>query len=157
MKIVGFETFPVSVPYRHIERSFRVQRGGVSDVIVKLVTDTGLVGWGESCSGADTASVEAAVRAMAPFVVGRNPWDNEAIARDVYKTGLWDYRVQTGNFAYAGIDMALWDGPAGSGGSSSSPAPGALGAGDPRPSSVCTTSPRSPARAASSTSPTARG
>ena len=72
MKIVGLETIPVSVPYRQAERSFRVQRGGVSDVIVKLVTDTGLVGWGESCSGADVASVEAAVRAMAPFVIGRD-------------------------------------------------------------------------------------
>jgi L-alanine-DL-glutamate epimerase-like enolase superfamily enzyme len=109
MKIVSLETIPVSVPYRQAERSFRVQRGGVSDVIVKLVTDTALVGWGESCSGADVASVEAAVRAMAPFVIGRDPWDTEAIAHDVYKTGLWDYRVATGNFAFAGIDMALWD------------------------------------------------
>ena len=47
MKIVSLETIPVSVPYRQAERSFRVQRGGVTDVIVKLVTDTGLVGWGE--------------------------------------------------------------------------------------------------------------
>ncbi len=109
MKIVGVETIPVSVPYRQVERSFRVQRGGVSDVIVKLTTDTGLVGWGESCSGADTASVEAAIRAMAPFVIGRDPWNSEAIARDVYKTGLWDYRLGTGNFAFAGIDMAIWD------------------------------------------------
>ncbi|MBC8129298.1 MAG: mandelate racemase/muconate lactonizing enzyme family protein [Rhizobiaceae bacterium] len=109
MKIVGIETIPVSVPYRQAERSFRVQRGGVSDVIVKLVTDTGLVGWGESCSGADIASIEAAVRAMAPFVIGRDPWETEAIARDVFKIGLWDYRIGTGNFAYAGIDMALWD------------------------------------------------
>ena len=22
---------------------------------------------------------------------------------------MWDYRIQTGNFAFAGIDMALWD------------------------------------------------
>ena len=44
MKIVSLETIPVSVPYRQAERSFRVQRGGVSDIIVKLVTDTGLVG-----------------------------------------------------------------------------------------------------------------
>jgi L-alanine-DL-glutamate epimerase-like enolase superfamily enzyme len=109
MKIVGIETIPVSVPYRQAERSFRVQRGGVSNVIVKLVTDTGLVGWGESCSGADVASIEAAVRAMSHFVIGRDPWETEAIARDVYKTGLWDYRIGTGNFAYAGIDMALWD------------------------------------------------
>ena len=109
MKIVSLDSYAVSIPYSHAERSARVQRGGVSDVVVKLTTDTGLTGWGESCSGADTASIEAAVRAMAPFVVGRDPWDNEAIARDVYRTGLWDYRVQTGNFAYAGIDMALWD------------------------------------------------
>jgi glucarate dehydratase len=109
MKVVGFETFPVSVPYRHAERSSRVQRGGVSDVIVKLTTDTGRVGWGESCCGADTTSIDAALRAMKPFVVGRDPWETEAIARDVYKTGLWDYRINTGNFAFAGIDMALWD------------------------------------------------
>ena len=81
MKIVKLETFPVSVPYRHTERSSRVQRGGVSDVIVKLTADNGLVGWGESCSGADTASIEAAVRAMAPFVIGRSCWDVNDIAR----------------------------------------------------------------------------
>lgn len=109
MKIIGLETIPVSVPYSQVERSARVQRGGVSDVVVKLTTDSGLVGWGESCSGADTASIEMAVKAMAPFVLGRDPWDTEAIARDVYRTGLWDYRLQTGNFAYAGIDIALWD------------------------------------------------
>jgi L-alanine-DL-glutamate epimerase-like enolase superfamily enzyme len=109
MKIVKLETFPVSIAYRHAERSARVKRGGVSDVIVKLTTDDGLVGWGESCSGADTRSIDAAVQAMAPFVLGRDPWSTEAIARDVYKTGLWDYRVMTGNFAFAGIDMALWD------------------------------------------------
>jgi glucarate dehydratase len=46
---------------------------------------------------------------MEPFVLGRDPWDTEAIARDVYKLGLWDYRIATANLAYAGIDMALWD------------------------------------------------
>jgi glucarate dehydratase len=109
MKIARFETFPVSIPYRHVELSSRVRRGGVSDVVIKLTTEDGLVGWGEACSGADTASIDAALKSMAPFVVGRSPWDTEAIARDVYGLGLWDYRVMTGNFAFAGIDMALWD------------------------------------------------
>ena len=99
----------MSVPYRHRETSSRVRRDGVTDVLVKLGTDTGLVGWGESCSGADVVSVEAAVKAMAPMVVGRDPWAREAIADDVYTTGLWDYRPMTGNFAFSGIDMALWD------------------------------------------------
>lgn len=109
MKIVRLDTFPASIAYSHVERSSRVNRGGVSDVVVRLTTDSGLVGWGESCSGADTASIEAAVRSMAKFVVGRSIWDIEAIAADVYGAGLWDYRPMTGNFAFAGIDMALWD------------------------------------------------
>jgi L-Ala-D/L-Glu epimerase len=110
MRITGLEAIPVNVPYTHAEVSSRVRRGGVTAIVVKLTTDEdGLVGWGESCSGADARSIVAAVEAMVPFVVGRDPWSTEAIARDVFRLGLWDYRVQTGNFAFAGVDMALWD------------------------------------------------
>lgn len=109
MKIVRLDAYPASIAYSHVERSSRVNRSGVTDVVVKLTADNGLVGWGESCSGADTASIEAAVRSMAKFVLGRSPWDTEAIAGDVFGAGLWDYRPMTGNFAFAGIDMALWD------------------------------------------------
>jgi L-Ala-D/L-Glu epimerase len=109
VKIARVETTPVSVPYRHREVSSQVARDGVSDVLVKLTTDDGLVGWGEACCGADTASVEAALQAMTPFVVGRDPWNREAMRRDVFTHGLWQFRAGTGNFAWAGIDMALWD------------------------------------------------
>ena len=109
VKIARVETIPVSVPYRHREVSSIVARDGVSDVLVKLTTDDGLVGWGEACCGADTASVEAALRAMAPFVIGRDPWNREAMRRDAFTHGLWQFRSGTGNFAWAGIDMALWD------------------------------------------------
>jgi L-alanine-DL-glutamate epimerase-like enolase superfamily enzyme len=78
-------------------------------VLVKVTTDEGLVGWGEACSGADIGSVEAAVRSMAPLVLGRDPWNREAMRRDVFTHGLWQFRSGTGNFAWAGIDMALWD------------------------------------------------
>ncbi len=109
MKIVALESIPVSVPYRHREISSQVARDGVSDVLVKLTTDNGLVGWGEACCGADTASVDAAIRSMAPLVLGRDPWNREAMRRDVFTHGLWQFRSGTGNFAWAGIDMALWD------------------------------------------------
>jgi L-alanine-DL-glutamate epimerase-like enolase superfamily enzyme len=109
VKIETLETIPVSVPYRHREISSQVARDGVSDVLVKLTTNDGLVGWGEACCGADTASVEAALRAMTPFVVGRDPWNGEAMRRDVFTHGLWQFQAGTGNFAWAGIDMALWD------------------------------------------------
>jgi L-alanine-DL-glutamate epimerase-like enolase superfamily enzyme len=109
VKIAMLETIPVSVPYRRQEVSSIVARDGVSDVLVKLTTDDGLIGWGESCCGADTASVDAAVASMASFVVGRDPWNRDAMRRDVFTYGLWQFRAGTGNFAWAGIDMALWD------------------------------------------------
>lgn len=109
MKVVKLETFLVNVPYKHKEVSSLVNRGGVSDVVIKLTADNGLVGWGESCRAGDAAGVESAVKAMAPFVLGRSPWNTEAIARDVFVTGGWQFQPMTGNFAFAGIDMALWD------------------------------------------------
>src|SRR5213083_2645486 len=109
MKIVGLDTWTVSVPYLHDEISSRVARSGVTDTIVRLTADNGLIGWGESCSGPDAASIEQAVQAARPFVIGRDPWQSEAIARDFFRTGLWDLRAPSGNFAFAGIDQALWD------------------------------------------------
>ena len=58
-------------------------------------------------SGADTASVEAAVKAMAPFVVGRDPWNATQCARTRSRTGSGSSAPAPGNFAWAGIDMAL--------------------------------------------------
>ena len=109
MKVARVEAIPVSVPYRHREVSSQVARDGVSDVLVRVETEEGPFGWGEACCGADTASVEAAVRAMTPFVLGRDAWNREAMRRDVFLHGLWQFRAGTGNFAWAGIDMALWD------------------------------------------------
>src|SRR4029450_6829231 len=116
MKIASVDPIPISVPYRHREVSSQVARDGVSDVLVKVTTDDGIGSWGEACCGAatacrgaDTPPVEAAVRAMTPLVLGRDPWNREAMRRDVFTHGLWQFRAGTGNFAWAGIDMALWD------------------------------------------------
>ena len=69
-----------------------MNRGGVMDVIVKLTTDNGLVGWEESCSGGDVVSIEQAVHAARPFVVGRDPRQSPAIARDFFGLGLGTIR-----------------------------------------------------------------
>jgi L-alanine-DL-glutamate epimerase-like enolase superfamily enzyme len=109
VKVVLVEPIVVSVPYRHREISSQVARDGVTDILVRVTTDDGLVGWGESTSGADAASVEAAIHAMAPLVVGRDPWNRDAMRSDAFSHGLWQFRAGTGNFAWAGIDMALAD------------------------------------------------
>jgi len=109
MKVVKLETFPVRVAYKHVEASSLINRGGITDVLVKLTADNGLVGWGECTRAADTAGIETAVKNMAPLVVGRDPWDKEAIHRDLGIYAVWAFQPMTGNFAFAGIDMALWD------------------------------------------------
>jgi L-Ala-D/L-Glu epimerase len=73
MKIAKLEFFPASIPYKHREISSQVNRDGVTDIIIKATTDDGVVGWDESCSGADVKSVLAALEAMRPFVFGRTP------------------------------------------------------------------------------------
>jgi L-alanine-DL-glutamate epimerase-like enolase superfamily enzyme len=109
MKIAKLETFTVRVPYKRVESSSLIDRGGVTDVIVKITADDGLVGWGECTRAADTAGIESAVKAMTPVVLGRDPWDKEALHRDLAIPALWAFQPMTGNFAFAGIDMALWD------------------------------------------------
>ena len=109
MKIARLEFTPVSVPYTHREVSSQVNRDGVTDIVVKVTTDDGLVGWGESCSGANVESVAETLKAMVPFVLGRSPWESEAIRAELWQRGLWSFRKPTASLAFAGIDMALWD------------------------------------------------
>ncbi len=109
MKIAKLEAIPVRIPYKHVEESSLIARGGIADVLVKVTADNGLVGWGECTRAADVPGIESAVRAMTPVVLGRDPWDKEAIHRDLAVPALWSFQPMTGNFAYAGIDMALWD------------------------------------------------
>jgi L-alanine-DL-glutamate epimerase-like enolase superfamily enzyme len=109
VRIRSVTAIPASIGYQHREVSYQVARDGVTDVVIRVEAEDGTVGWGESCSGADTASVAAAVAAMTPFVIGRSCWDSERIRRDLWHHGLWQFRESTANFAWAGIDMALWD------------------------------------------------
>lgn len=109
MRITDVEFTIVSVPYTHRENSAQVNRDGVTDVIVKLTTDTGLVGWGESCSGSNVESVLEVLNACRPMIIGRDPWNREAIWHDCFRNDLWFYRESIFNLAYPGIDIALWD------------------------------------------------
>ena len=109
MKIAHLEFFPASIAYTRTEVSSQVYRDGVTDIVVKATTDDGLVGWGESCSGSNVESVLEALKAMVPFVLGRSPWESEAIRAELWHRGIWMFRKPTASFAYAGIDMALWD------------------------------------------------
>src|SRR5262245_15344934 len=110
MKVTRIEPMIVNIPNRG-EGERPAGRNGVTAVLVRVETDSGIVGWGEGSVGANAESVYEAVRAAIPIVRGRDPWSRQAIADDFFTLGQWSsaWRPAGANYAYAGVDMALWD------------------------------------------------
>jgi len=77
-------------------------------LFLKISTDEGIVGWGEPVVEGHARTVEAAVREMGSFLIGRDP---DAI-EDIWQT-LYRARFYRGGpvmmSAIAGVDQALWD------------------------------------------------
>jgi D-galactarolactone cycloisomerase len=70
-------------------------------LLVKISTDEGLVGWGET---SDIAGARAVIREVcAPLLVGQNPCDQRRLWRQI-----WDATLGHG-FAVGAIDIALHD------------------------------------------------
>lgn len=80
-------------------------------VLIKLTTESGVVGWGESFGVVSPQTVTNIIRDLAlPLVQGRDPHDVIAISEDIYNA--MRVRGFFGGFyvdALAGLDMALWD------------------------------------------------
>jgi L-alanine-DL-glutamate epimerase-like enolase superfamily enzyme len=80
-------------------------------ILVRIETENGVVGWGETYGIVAPGAVLAIINELlALFVVGRDPMDVTAIHDDLY--GLMRVRGYIGGFyldALAGIDTALWD------------------------------------------------
>lgn len=80
-------------------------------VLIKLTTEQGAVGWGESFGVVSPQTVASILRDVAiPLMRGRDPHDVIAISEDIYNA--MRVRGFFGGFyvdALAGLDMALWD------------------------------------------------
>jgi len=74
-------------------------------------TDEGITGIGEGTYSHKERVVACMVEALKEHVVGRDPFDGEAIYSDLYSGGRTGYRTGGVMFtsAISGIDQALWD------------------------------------------------
>ena len=106
MKIVKVEPVPVAYPEPN---DFGAER---YLCLVKITTDEGVVGWGESITQFKeaNAAVAALITGLSEFVIGQDPVNNGAIWRAI-KERYWWYGYRGGIAAYAlsAIDIALWD------------------------------------------------
>lgn len=76
--------------------------------LVKITTDTGLVGWGETTLEGKPKSTMAAVEELADYLTGKDPLRIEHHWQHIYRSAFF----RGGNVlmtALSGIDQALWD------------------------------------------------
>jgi galactonate dehydratase len=76
--------------------------------LVKITTDDGIVGWGESTLEGKPKSTMAAVEELAEYLVGKDPLRIEHHWQHIYRSAFF----RGGNVlmsALSGIDQALWD------------------------------------------------
>ena len=76
--------------------------------LVKITTDTGIVGWGETTLEGKPKSTWAAVEELTEYFIGKDPLRIEHHWQHVYRSAFF----RGGNVlmsALSGIDQALWD------------------------------------------------
>ena len=76
--------------------------------LVKITTDTGIVGWGETTLEGKPKSTWAAVEELSDYFIGKDPLRIEHHWQHVYRSAFF----RSGNIlmsALSGIDQALWD------------------------------------------------
>jgi L-alanine-DL-glutamate epimerase-like enolase superfamily enzyme len=113
VRIVDLRAYPTSFPVGPDDRvtlgiGTAVKRDAV---VVKVVTEDGLVGWGESHHGrAPGAVAHLANTTVRQLILGEDALDVVGVWRRVYRMQLGSHGMgAAAAIAMSGIDMALWD------------------------------------------------
>ncbi len=95
MKITDVKTYPFWLGHRNI-------------CLVKVETDEGTYGWGESGLSGRELAVAGAVKHYREFLIGKNPFNIGALWQEMYRSQYFEGgRVLTA--AISAIDIALYD------------------------------------------------
>lgn len=111
MKITAVDCFGYDLGYAHGEYVMSGSRAATTEIgsLVRLRTNEGLEGWGEITPLGDRylpthwAEVRAALRTLAPSLIGVDPTNLSAVRR------VMDGVLLGGGYAKAAIDIACWD------------------------------------------------
>lgn len=124
MRVTKLDTYFLSIPLPQPVRTSTNTIRQVSEVIVKLTTDSGLVGIGEghgpflfNQGPAGMQAVNEIIQRITPLVVGEDPFNSERIWQDIFAL---TYRAVRGIpplarqqrqlvTALSAIDIVLWD------------------------------------------------
>ena len=113
MKIADVRATTVAIPYRYDGPRHNVAGkdwNTLDALLVRVETDTGLVGWGEAFGHGGIPATRAALETLvAPWMIGRDATDiistNRAAQQALHLYG----RGGPMTYALSGVDIALWD------------------------------------------------
>lgn len=95
MKIINIKSFPVNI-------------GSGSQLVIKVETDKGIYGWGASGLSTREFAVIGAIKHFTPFLIGKDPRQIGALWQEMYRGQYFEGgRVLTA--AISAIDIALHD------------------------------------------------
>ena len=95
MKITDVKPYPVWVGHRN-------------QMLVKVETDAGIYGWGESGLSGRELAVAGAVKHYREFLIGRDPMQRGALWQEMYRSQYFE-GGRTLTAAISAIDIALYD------------------------------------------------
>ena len=106
MKLASVSTFVVQTPPPH--------SGGALWFFVKLETEDGLVGWGETAILAALHTLEDSYEKLVQqvfegYLKGRDPMDREALYHKMYEGMMAQHPDYVGMGVVSAFDIALWD------------------------------------------------
>ncbi len=108
MQIISVEAFPITVPLVKPIVMSHITVHQSDNVLVKVTTDDGVVGWGEGVEATDLtgetqASIRAAIDFIGPQILGADPMRRSSLWADMNKM------MFANDTAVGAIDIALHD------------------------------------------------
>lgn len=104
MRIETVDTWVVNVPLTQAFTSSFETKAGTTRTVVRVRTDDGVVGWGETMHGRPVATL---IDKLAPKVIGTDPFELERMAKTLEMVPF--FYGYLGYAALAGLDIACWD------------------------------------------------
>jgi L-alanine-DL-glutamate epimerase-like enolase superfamily enzyme len=110
MNITDIRAVPLLVPLQPMQPASRWAAWSGKQVIVRVATDSGLDGIGETFAYGSPPALAALIEdAFRPLLVGRDPERIEDLADLMQRSAVNYARRGLGIYAIGGIEMALWD------------------------------------------------
>jgi len=113
MKIKEIKTTPLFIPFKKTYVSSYGTIDGASLILIEVVTDTNLSGYGECIASPSPKGVEMFIKEAIKHLIDKDPADNDKLMKQVYHNLFVNNGIcsspRFGGQILAGLEMALWD------------------------------------------------